>query len=142
MLVDAVGEGESGADAESNINTCEECVRVLSPLSRVCVFATPWSIASQTPLSVELSRQEYWMGCRARLQGIFLTQGSNPRLLLFLHCQAGFGPLCLLRGPTLSYNPGLLWHSESTEHLRLQLGACGIRTDGAFAFRSLQMLLH
>ena len=81
-------------------------------------------------------------GLPCHLQGIFLTQASDPRLLLFLHCQAGFGPLCLLRGQTLSYNPALLWHSESTEHLRLQLGACGIRTDGAFAFRSLQTLLH
>ena len=27
------------------------------------------------------------MGCRDLLQGIFLTQGSNPSLLCFLHCQ-------------------------------------------------------
>ena len=26
------------------------------------------------------SRQEYWIGCHALLQGIFPTQGSNPRL--------------------------------------------------------------
>ena len=30
------------------------------------------------------SRQEYWVGCHALLQGIFLTQGSNPGLL---HCR-------------------------------------------------------
>ena len=29
------------------------------------------------------------MGCHALLQGIFLTQGSNPPLLHFLHWQAG-----------------------------------------------------
>ena len=26
----------------------------------VCLFATPWTIARQTPLSMESSRQEYW----------------------------------------------------------------------------------
>ena len=29
------------------------------------------------------------MGCHALLQGIYLTQGSNPHLLHFLHRQAG-----------------------------------------------------
>ena len=32
-------------------------------------------------------------GCHALLQGIFSTQGSNPRLLSFLHWQAGSLPL-------------------------------------------------
>ena len=34
-----------------------------------------------------LSRQEYWSGLHFLLQGIFLTQGSNPRLLHLLHWQ-------------------------------------------------------
>ena len=33
------------------------------------------------------------MGCHALLQGIFPTQGSNPRLLHFLHWQEGSLPL-------------------------------------------------
>ena len=33
------------------------------------------------------SRQEYWSDCHALLQGTFLTQGSNPRLLHLLHCR-------------------------------------------------------
>ena len=33
------------------------------------------------------------MGCRALLQGIFLTQGSNPHLLHLLPWQAGSLPL-------------------------------------------------
>ena len=39
------------------------CVCVCSSaqsLSRVCLFATPWTIARQAPLSVRFSRQEYW----------------------------------------------------------------------------------
>ena len=33
------------------------------------------------------------VGCHALLQGIFLTQGSNPRLLCLLHWEAGSLPL-------------------------------------------------
>ena len=29
-------------------------------LSRVQLFANPWTVASQAPLSLEFSRQEYW----------------------------------------------------------------------------------
>ena len=31
-------------------------------LSLVWLFATPWTVACQTPLSMEFSRQEYWNG--------------------------------------------------------------------------------
>ena len=31
-------------------------------LSRVRLFATPWTVASQAPLSLEFFRQEYWSG--------------------------------------------------------------------------------
>ena len=53
-------------------------------LSCVQLFAIPWTIAYQTPPSMEFSRQEYWSGLHFLLQGIFLTQGLNPGLL---HCR-------------------------------------------------------
>ena len=31
-------------------------------LSRVQLFATPWTVAYQAPLFIEFSRQEYWSG--------------------------------------------------------------------------------
>ena len=31
-------------------------------LSRVWLFATPWTVAYQVPLSMGFSRQEYWSG--------------------------------------------------------------------------------
>ena len=34
----------------------------LCVLSRVQLFATPWSVACQAPLSMDYSRQEYWSG--------------------------------------------------------------------------------
>ena len=38
------------------------CSAVLSRFSCVRLFATPWTIALQAPLSVGFSRQEYWNG--------------------------------------------------------------------------------
>ena len=35
---------------------------VLSCFSRVPLFATPWTVVHQAPLSMGLSRQEYWSG--------------------------------------------------------------------------------
>ena len=69
-----------------------ECV-----LSRVQLFATPWTAARQAPLSMGFFRQEYWSGLHVLLQGIFPTQGSNPCLL---HWQAGSLPLSHLGSPT------------------------------------------
>ena len=44
-------------------------------------LVTPWTVAHQVPLSIGFSRQEYWSSCHFLLQGVFLTQGSNPGLL-------------------------------------------------------------
>ena len=38
------------------------CVCVLSCLVRVQLFAAPWTVAHQAPLSMRFSRQEYWSG--------------------------------------------------------------------------------
>ena len=50
-------------------------------IRRVWLFATPWAIALQAPLSMGFSRQEYWGGLPCPPPGIFLTQGMNPSLL-------------------------------------------------------------
>ena len=34
----------------------------IKSLSRVRLFATPWTVAYQAPLSMGFSRQEYWSG--------------------------------------------------------------------------------
>ena len=55
-------------------------------LSRVPLFAAPWTVALQAPLSMGFPRQEYWSGLPIPLlQGIFPIQGLNPQLL---HWQA------------------------------------------------------
>ena len=35
---------------------------LLSPLNHVQLFATPWTVAHQAPLSMGFSRQEHWSG--------------------------------------------------------------------------------
>ena len=49
-------------------------------LSRVRLFATPWTVAHQAPPSMGFSGQEYWSELPFPSPGIFLTQGSNPGL--------------------------------------------------------------
>ena len=53
----------------------------------VWLFVTPWTVARQTPLSLEFSRQEYWSGLPCPPQGIFLTQGLNLHLLHLHNCR-------------------------------------------------------
>ena len=41
------------------------CVHALTQLlSHIQLFATPWIVACQAPLSMEFSRWEYWSGLR------------------------------------------------------------------------------
>ena len=64
-------------------------------------FAIPWTVVFQAPLPMEFPRQEYWNGFHFLLQGIFLTQESNPCLLCLLHWQMDSLPLSHLGSPTM-----------------------------------------
>ena len=45
-----------------------QCMKVKGKLlSRVRLLASPWTAAHQAPLSIGLSRQEYWNGCHCLL---------------------------------------------------------------------------
>ena len=78
------------------------CVCVCELLSCVQLFATPWTVARQAPLSMEFSRQEYWSGLP------FPSPGDLPH------------PGTELRSPALqadslpSESPGLLSKSSLT----------------------------
>ena len=73
--------------SECFILEVEACVRACLPscFSRVRLFATPWTVACQAPLSMGFSRQGY----RSELP----WQRLNPRLLCLLNWQAGSLPL-------------------------------------------------
>ena len=72
---------------------------MLNRFSHVWFFVTLCTVASQAPLSLGFSRQEYRVGCHALLLGIFLIQRPNPRLLCLLHWQMGSLPLVPLGKP-------------------------------------------
>ena len=55
------------------------CVCVFS---RVDSFVTSWTVFHQAPLSMGFPGKNTGVGCHFLLQGISLTQGSNPCLLL------------------------------------------------------------
>ena len=55
------------------------CVRVLS---RVWLFAIPWTVALQVPLFVEFSQQEYWNGLPLPLPGDLPNPGIEPASLV------------------------------------------------------------
>ena len=68
--------------------TCERNAKSESVShSVVSNSATPGAVASQTPLSLGFSRQEYWSELLCPLQRIFPTQGSKLRLLQLLPCR-------------------------------------------------------
>ena len=48
-------------------------------LSRVRLFATPWTVAHQAPLSMGFSRQEYWSGLLFPSPGDLPDPGIEPR---------------------------------------------------------------
>ena len=79
-------------------------------LQCVWLCATLWTVAWQVPLSMGFSRQEYWSRLRFPFQGIFLTQGSNPRPLPLLHWQAGSLPAEPVPG---------FWKGPESKYLRL-----------------------
>ena len=51
------------------------------------------------------------VGCHALIQGIFPTQGSNPRVLCLLHWQVGSLPLA---------NESEFWHASIMASIRSQ----------------------
>ena len=60
----------------------EELVRwkfsSVQSLSRVQLFAIPWTVACQAPLSVEFSRLDYWSGLTFS-SGNLPNPGTKPR---------------------------------------------------------------
>ena len=61
---------------QSRLNLC-------NPMNRSPLGSCPWGF----------SRQEYWSGLHFLLQGVFPTQGLNPRFLNHLYWQVGSLPI-------------------------------------------------
>ena len=55
------------------------CVCVWKSLSHFWLFTTPWTVAHQTPLFMEFSRQEYWSGMPFPSPGDLPDPGIKPK---------------------------------------------------------------
>ena len=51
----------------------------VKPLSHVQIFATPWTVAHNAPLSMGFSRQEYWSGLPFPSPKDLPNPGIEPR---------------------------------------------------------------
>jgi hypothetical protein len=65
------------------------CPRAVS-LSRVRLFAAPWTVACQAPLSVGFSRQEYWSGFPCPPPGDLPDPGMESASLMSPALAGGF----------------------------------------------------
>ena len=89
---------------------CPECLHAKSfqSCSTLCDL---WTVARQAPLSMGSPGKNAGVGCRALLQGIFLTLGSSPCLLWLLHCRHSSplsqwdSPFCFPAGLYLQHPP-------------------------------------
>ena len=68
-------------------------------LGCVWLSATPWTVACMLLHPWNFSGKNIGVGCHFFLQGIFLTQGSNPHLLCPLHWRADSLPLYHVESP-------------------------------------------
>ena len=55
----------------------------MQSLSRVLLFATPWTVAYEAPPSMGLSRKEYWRGLPFLSPGDLPHPGIEPGSLTF-----------------------------------------------------------
>ena len=74
-------------------------------LSRVRLFATPWTEANRDPPSMGFSRQEYWGGVPwPYCEGIFDGRGAGGALFAPIdRCSAFLFLLCVLNHPSFQF---------------------------------------
>ena len=78
-------------------------VCVLSCFSCVWLFVTPWTVASQAPLSMRLSRQEYWSGLPCPPPGHISDPGIEPKFLMSASLAGNSLPLAVPGKPIYLY---------------------------------------
>ena len=81
-------------------------------LSHVWLFATPWIVASQAPLSTEFSRPEYWSGQPFPFSRGLPNPGIEPRspnCRLILYCLSHQGSPRILEWIAYPFSRGCSW---------------------------------
>ena len=83
-------------------------VCMLSHFNQVWLFATPWTVAFQAPLSMGFSRQEYWNGLLCPPPGDLPDPGIKPVSLISPDWQVGSLPRVPPGKPKLTLNWSIL----------------------------------
>ena len=83
------------------------CVCVCYFLSHVPLFVSPWTVASQAPLSMEIPRQEYWSGLPFPTPGDLPDTGIEPKspalqILHHLSHQQILNPIYMIFNPFIT----------------------------------------
>ena len=91
------------------------CMRVPAKSLMLCLFATPWTIAHQAPLSMGFSRQEHWSELPFPSPGDHPSPGTEP-VSFTSACNAG---LNLGRTPGSGRSPGE-GNGNSLQYSRLE----------------------
>ena len=69
---------KKGWSSSFRLKLINETQPVLNPLSHVWLFVALWTVASQAPLSMGCSRQEYWSGLSCPLPMDLSNPGTKP----------------------------------------------------------------
>ena len=72
------------------LNPVDAPACMLSCFSRVQLFATPWTVARQAPLSMRFSRQEYWSELPCSSPGDLSDPEIKPTSLMSPALAGGF----------------------------------------------------
>ena len=108
----------------------DSAVHVVCSLSHVWLFATPWTVAGQAPLSMGFLRREYWYGLACpppgdlSNPGIELVSPALAGIFFFLNHWAIREALCSSHS---SYKPGILPLNAAVQNLGRNRG----RRDGS-----------
>ena len=88
-------------------------------LGCVWLFATPWTVARQAPLSMGFSRQEYWSGLPCPSPGDLPDPGMEPRSLASPALAGKFFTARATWEPWWCHNP--VPHSEMSQFQRVKM---------------------
>ena len=86
-------------------------------LSQVQLYAIPWTVGHQAPLSMEFSKQEYWSGLPFPTPGGPPDPGIKPEYLASPALAGGFFTNCakfiasrMVKNKFAVYKPPSLWY--------------------------------
>ena len=102
------GTKNHGSACEPPLTICVTCMHAKSHFSRVWLYDSTDCSLPGSSAHGDSPGKNTGVVYGALLQGIFLTQGSNPRLLHLLHWQASSLSLAPPRKPSIEYFP-FMW---------------------------------